>query len=71
MVPAFGIVILPQNPSTENRQIAGWRGILSVCTRVNAALRIVMGTNPLNLHDHLGILQRLAIDLPGVTMLVK
>ena len=30
MIPVFGIVILPQNPSTENGQISGWSCIPSV-----------------------------------------
>ena len=30
MVPAFGMVILPQNPSTRNVQVPGWSCILSV-----------------------------------------
>ena len=30
MVPAFGMVILPQNLSTGNRQVPGWSCILSV-----------------------------------------
>ena len=32
MVPAFGIVVLPQNPSTGNGQIPGWSCILGVVT---------------------------------------
>ena len=30
--PAFGMVILPQNPSTGNGQVPGWSCILSVDT---------------------------------------
>ena len=32
MLPAFGMVILPQNPSTENGHVPGWSSILSVGT---------------------------------------
>ena len=30
MILAFGMVILPQNPSTENGHVPGWSYILSV-----------------------------------------
>ena len=30
MIPAFNMVILPQNPSTENGHVSGWSFILSV-----------------------------------------
>ena len=33
MVPAFGMVILPQNPITGNGQVPGWSCFLSVGTR--------------------------------------
>ena len=32
MIPTFGMVILPQNPSTENGQDPGWGCILSVAS---------------------------------------
>ena len=35
MVPAFDMVILPQNLSTGNGQIPGWNCILSVVTRID------------------------------------
>ena len=30
MIPAFGMVMLPQNPSTGNGHVPGWSCILSV-----------------------------------------
>ena len=39
MIPAFGMVILPQNPSTGNRQISGWHCILSVVTCIYRVVR--------------------------------
>ena len=37
MVPAFDMVIVPQNLSTENGQIPGWSGIISVAEPPNSA----------------------------------
>ena len=53
MVPAFGMVILPQNPSTENGHVPGCSWILSVgvsCTVVAHYCWCNLAPNPVDRH---------------------
>ena len=48
MIPALGMVILPQNPITENGHVPGWSCILSVdSTRVARILCVCVVHNAL------------------------
>ena len=52
MIPALGMVILPQNTSTENRHVPGWSCILSVGNGGKLIPSIVLCPKRSNLCDH-------------------
>ena len=67
MIPAFGMVILPQNPSTENGRVPGWSCILSVdyAWRLEALYSGDCVTSCL-VHAGLLVLRRFMADLSQV-----
>ena len=67
MILAFGMVIVPQNLSTENGQIPGWSCILSVASHVTAPVSKWVLTLALEQNPGSNDLQALALQVRSGT----